>query len=327
MAHRDEIAAAIPADAVVSPLTLEPAQRSDIALKQILQQQCQIMRHNRQAIIDDTDSECLHDFRIAVRRARTAIKQLPDVLPKRLREHHLRQLARLGNLTSPLRDLDVMLSQFDGYRSLLPTDQQADLAPALPFIQQQRQKQWLATRRYLASATCLNFIADWSHYLTEPVTAHTRHRNARRPIKPLADKRIWRLYKKIIKQGSRIEAQSPPEELHELRKACKNLRYLIEFTRSLYRAEKIKNIINTLKRLQDILGTYQDLWVHIAFFARLRQQMNDRHRLASDTDRALAEVMRQLEQQQHHCRAHFHSRFVGFASEKHRNHAEELFKP
>ena len=44
------------------------------------------------------------------------------------------------------------------------------------------------------------------------------------------------MYKKVLKAGRAVTADGPAEEMHELRKDCKKLRYLIEFVRSLYPA-------------------------------------------------------------------------------------------
>ena len=49
------------------------------------------------------------------------------------------------------------------------------------------------------------------------------------PIERVASERIWRMYKKVLKAGRAVTADGPAEEMHELRKDCKKLRYLIEF--------------------------------------------------------------------------------------------------
>jgi CHAD domain-containing protein len=77
-------------------------------------------------------------------------------------------------------------------------------------------------------------------------------------IKQLADLRIWKVYQRVIKQGSLINDLSAPEALHDLRKTCKKLRYLIEFFQSLYSPVAIKTLLKTLKELQELLGDFQD---------------------------------------------------------------------
>ena len=62
----------------------------------------------------------------------------------------------------------------------------------------------------------------------------------------------------MVKMGRAIDDDSPAEDLHELRKVGKELRYLLEFFASLYPADVVKPFIKTLKGLQDQLGRFQD---------------------------------------------------------------------
>jgi CHAD domain-containing protein len=50
----------------------------------------------------------------------------------------------------------------------------------------------------------------------------------------LRRRRITRGYRTIVKRGSAITPASPAEELHRLRKRCKQLRYLMEYFASLH---------------------------------------------------------------------------------------------
>ena len=79
-----------------------------------------------------------------------------------------------------------------------------------------------------------------------------------RTVDDLASHRITRVYRKMVKMGRAIDDDSPAEDLHELRKIGKELRYLLEFFPSLYPADVVKPFIKTLKGLQDLLGRFQD---------------------------------------------------------------------
>ncbi len=60
---------------------LEPEMRSDEATVVILKFLLEIMRRNEQGIKEDIDTEFLHDFRVAVRRTRSALKEIHGVFP------------------------------------------------------------------------------------------------------------------------------------------------------------------------------------------------------------------------------------------------------
>ena len=58
--------------------------RADIAAKYIFSHLLKTMKDNEPGTIADTDSEFLHDFRVAVRRTRAGLSQLKGVLPDKL---------------------------------------------------------------------------------------------------------------------------------------------------------------------------------------------------------------------------------------------------
>ena len=62
-------------------LQLEATQRSDETLRTILERLFQVMRQNEKGLRENLDSEFLHDFRVSVRRTRSALTQLRGVLP------------------------------------------------------------------------------------------------------------------------------------------------------------------------------------------------------------------------------------------------------
>src|SRR5580700_6773084 len=65
------------------------------------------LEQNVDGVLRDIDTEFLHDLRVAVRRTRSALKLLGDVLPETTR--YAAEFKWLGDLTTPVRDLDVHL--------------------------------------------------------------------------------------------------------------------------------------------------------------------------------------------------------------------------
>jgi len=66
------------------------------------------------------------------------------------------------------------------------------------------------------------------------------------------------------------------EKLHEPGKTCKKLRYLMEFFQGLYPVTKIGELILVLKGLQDKLGAFNDLYVHIGILKGFKKQSSDK---------------------------------------------------
>ena len=66
-----------------------------------------IMRANEDGIRRDLDPEHLHDFRVAVRRARYLVRTARDLLKREAYDRLRSDLAWLGTATGPERDFQV----------------------------------------------------------------------------------------------------------------------------------------------------------------------------------------------------------------------------
>ncbi len=65
------------------------------------------MNDNLPGLLADIDTEFLHDFRVAVRRTRATLKLGRPALPDEMRSRWEPEFKWLGDLTTPVRDLDV----------------------------------------------------------------------------------------------------------------------------------------------------------------------------------------------------------------------------
>ena len=90
-------------------IDLDPDMRADVACKYIYSHLLKAIKDNEQGTIADTDSEFLHDFRVAVRRTRAGLSQLKGVLPEKISATYVEFFSWLGQITSSTRDFDVYL--------------------------------------------------------------------------------------------------------------------------------------------------------------------------------------------------------------------------
>ncbi len=85
-------------------------------MRKILKRLFGALRSNVAGVVENEDVECLHDFRVANRRTRTALSQTRGVLPSSVMDTFRPEFKWLGDVTGPCRDLDVFLLEMDGYR-------------------------------------------------------------------------------------------------------------------------------------------------------------------------------------------------------------------
>ena len=79
---------------------LTPGLSSYEALRTIMKSLLRTIKLNEEGIVKDIDIEFLHDFRVAVRRTRSALSQIKGVLPAEDTEHFKQRFSRLGKMTT-----------------------------------------------------------------------------------------------------------------------------------------------------------------------------------------------------------------------------------
>ena len=196
-------------------IQLEPEMRADAAVRRVMLDLFHAMQVNEQGTIEDLDSEFLHDFRVAVRRTRSALTELKWVFPPATLKRFKREFAWLGSITTKLRDLDVYLIKFNRYKAMLPDELRDGLEPLRGFM---RDKQQIEQSRHLAvqlkSARYRRLKQQWLRYLESPLATRPVASDAAKPIGEVARRRTWRMYKRVMREGRAFTEDSPPPDLH-----------------------------------------------------------------------------------------------------------------
>lgn len=307
-------------------LSLTASMPAAVAVRQILRHLFQTLRLNQPGVEDALDSEFLHDFRVAVRRTRVALAQFRTVLPAREVEHFRQEFAWLGTLTSPARDLDVYLLGFPKFQAGLPPAERDDLVPFRRFLERHWEREYQQLTKQLRSPRYVRLLSNWDDFLQRPEDPEATP-DGMRPIAEVVARRCWKIYRRVLREGQAIGPQSPPSDLHELRKTCKKFRYLMEFFQSLYPADRIGRLIKALKGLQDHLGAFQDLHVQVETLRRFSQELAEEGEAPAATLLALGRLVEGFDRRQGEVREEFSERFSSFAVEENQQVCRTLFKP
>jgi CHAD domain-containing protein len=283
-----------------------------VAVARLLLRLLDTVELNVDGVLRDIDTEFLHDLRVAVRRTRSAIKLLGAVLPADLAEHFKAEFKWLGDVTTPVRDLDVHLLGFDALTEQLVAASPDDLEPLRAFLVRRRAREF---RRLAAALRGPRFRAitdDWRKALLEVRDVDGPRR--RRPTAAvLARAATGKAFRRIAAQGDAITLDSPPESLHDLRKRAKELRYLLEFFAPLHDQVAYRKVLSDLKQLQDCLGEFQDSEVQRAEIRALADAMLAERAAPAATLLAMGEIAAKLALSQAEARAEFAARFARFA--------------
>ena len=257
--------------ASVSKAKLDASMTAAEAVRAMIRAQYQVARANEEGVLNDTDAEFLHDFRVAVRRARSYLRQLRDVFAAEPGARLRKNLSWLGKSTNVLRDLDVYLEQQADYRNLLAAPLTEDITPLFEFAARERETAYRTLAGVMGSGDYDAAMRRWRSSVEDDSGLGTGRRGAE-PVLTLAGARVARTCRAVLEQGARLRNQKDAAAFHSLRIECKQLRYLMEILGDLM--PEAKGAVQRLKKLQDALGTIQDLTVHEARTQDFAQAMS-----------------------------------------------------
>ncbi len=283
-----------------------PARR---AVTEVLLQLASTLQANVPGTVRDTDTEFLHDLRVAVRRTRSALKLCGDVLTTGTQQRYTGEFKWLGDVTTPVRDLDVYLLGYQQSADGLVAAAPAELEPFHAHLRRQREIERATLVQVLRGRRFTGLLQAWRGDLAgQP--APRRGLTAGQ----LAAERIRRAHQRVLRPGAHIVPSSPPERLHDLRKRGKELRYLLEFFASLHDPAIHRHAVRDLKGLQDCLGEYQDCQVQLHELRMFAGQMRGDRQVPATALLAMGELAGQIAGREQRARNEFAARFADFAS-------------
>jgi CHAD domain-containing protein len=210
------------------------------------------------------DSEAVHQARIGLRRLRTIIAIFDEMVADKRCNIIKRELKWAARALSPARDLDVLISEIDNRRDR--SERASDFRDQQKVLGRRREavyREAIQATRSRRFRTLLLDVAGWietGEWLTMPSRTIRKLRNQR--VREFAADEISQRRKTILKLGKHLDRLGPVRR-HKLRIAGKKLRYATEFFADLFtgksEAKRLHNMINSLKDLQDALGTLNDI--------------------------------------------------------------------
>ena len=308
-------------DDVPEPIKLTASMPASNAVIAVLQGFLSTVERTLGGVVSDIDSEFLHDFRVAIRRSRSTLKLAGDVLEPGPAGQLGQDLKWLGDLTSPTRDLDVYTLGLPDMAAGLQSGRPADLDPFAKYLQARRRIEFGRLAKALRSARFRGILDHWRSLglLADP--SDSGHLTS---TGELAAERLKHAHRRVTKRGRAIRPDSVPEDLHDLRKRCKELRYLLEIFGSLHDPATHRAALKDLKGLQEVLGEFQDSEVQGLSVREFAATMIAAGSAPAPTVLAMGELTAQLSAHQRHARAEFAARFAAFDSPDSRRRFREL---
>lgn len=213
-------------------------------------------------LLKQKSPEALHAFRVALRRTRCGLSEFKRILTKEDEAFFKSEFRWLNSVTAPIRDLDVHLQTWEDVTADLNREQRLHLQPMRAFLLKKQARSRHKLVQIIRSARYRQLRRKWRAFLDGKHEALGQR--AHDAVCRTATRGLHRALKRVVRRGAKIQASSPAPRLHELRIAFKKLRYVLEFSQTLYPKIQYKHIISRLKALQESLGAFQDLSVQRA---------------------------------------------------------------
>ena len=280
--------------------------------QRLLQFTLSLLQKNEHGIINNIDTEFLHDYRVAIRRTRSILRQLKGVYDQQETAFYLTAFKELGKKTNQLRDSDVYLLHEETYYNYLPPFLHSSLKSFFIDIAASRKKLHKQFCTYLASSDYKLFLHKWHKFVNrDSLSDSLQAPNASLSTKVVAHGSIKKAWKKVIRHGRQISTETTDAELHALRIDCKKLRYLLEFFSSIFPPKNIVPVIRKMKELQENLGDFVDFSVQLQFlYDRLNAMHAGEKKLLYAA--SLGGLMVTLFQKKEEARREFHKTFRSF---------------
>ncbi|MBV8455383.1 MAG: CHAD domain-containing protein [Acetobacteraceae bacterium] len=204
------------------------------------------------------DVEGVHQLRVAIRRLRSALLLFRPLLPQEPASRLRERLRDLGRLVGTARDWDVFVTEaLTAAASEMPEERvQQQLEGATDPV---RSRAHEAVADALRQPEIGDVLSELSR-LPDEVPCDggpSGKKSLHDPAAELAPKLLDKLHRKVARRGRGLDGLTRPE-LHELRKAIKNLRYGVEFLAPVLGRKKVKRFLKPARELQELLGHVND---------------------------------------------------------------------
>jgi triphosphatase len=257
------------AAARAQPLDLDPQLGGAEAFERI-GRYCldQILRNEAAALAGDPDG--VHQMRVGIRRLRAALSAFRKMLPDEERRWASQELQWLADTLGDARNLDVFKSAVVNPARGAIADKR-DLQVLTEALHDRRRAAYAAIEEAVRSTRYSMLVLRLLRWFDGRASQEgAPAEDLQQPIGEIAPAMLDRR-RRAAERRCRGVAHQSPKQRHELRIALKKLRYTAELFAGLYASPATGEFTQRLKRLQDDLGSANDVHLGETLLPELAQ--------------------------------------------------------
>ncbi len=214
-------------------------------------------------VISGDDPHDVHQMRVATRRLRACLESTAPAYQEAIVAGLRKRLRRLARALGEVRDRDVLLIRLRRDHDESP-DHRDEVAATIARMEAERAEAHAALLRELGRKRTARLLDDLNAFLTCPLHEVAAPDDGMPLlVRHYAGSAIWREYEQV-RRFETILPDASSERLHELRIACKHLRYTLELYAPAL-GEEARPLIKSVTAMQENLGELHDADVAIAY--------------------------------------------------------------
>ncbi len=238
-------------------------------------------------VLEDKDTEELHQMRVGMRRLRSAMIGFESalILPIGITQ---RKVGKIASVLGELRDIDVLLETLENkYKTDLPNSEKDNLNLAITSLKKKRKYAFTQVEKVLHGKQYKKLKQGVQKWLKKPEYQIIGDMNIKEILPDLLLPQVSQFlldkgwFLGIFLETNKIEIQEyftqdeveillteEGDILHNLRKEAKKLRYNMELFTHFY-GENYQEYLNKIKDIQTVLGDMQDCFVLAEFLENI----------------------------------------------------------
>lgn len=215
----------------------------------------------RGAALDFSDTEGVHQMRVATRRLRSALRDFTPLMNKRPSKRLRKELKRLADALGAVRDQDVAIAALEALQTEAETD---SIKTGIGRIIAERNRLREAAQTVLTDALAPHNLDDLHIRFSAAIDKAARQKKSKRTVSFSEAGRaaVADGLDDLGDLGASLYEPFSVEPLHEMRIAAKRLRYAVELFTACW-GEKIASFAEEVAELQTLLGEVHDsdVWI------------------------------------------------------------------
>ena len=264
-----------------------------VATVAIFRHLARVMERNEPGVREGIDPEFLHDYRVALRRTRTALAEFKGVFLAEEARSFREGFATLSGPSGRVRDLDVHLLRRAEYAEWVPEMFRAGSVPVFGSLAQEREARRAELLAILAGRDYAALKREWKRALASLSAGSPAGVASDEPALPAARAAAAKRYARLRAVAASTDALDDAA-LHRARVQSKRLRYVLEFFAHPL-GEATGDAILVVERLQDALGAHHDAGVLLSLLGEQARAIPVGDRDAVARGAALGALMARLE--------------------------------